>query len=1343
MERIKDKADDLTQKIRPGTTWVSGFTQPGNNDDLRSIDSDGAEMRLIPVSRYYASCKIKRGQAVSIAQLQDLDSELQQNKFAYVKPTDPDLDETCIGIAMNYAEEGSIVQIQSTGKFTYCTKSSILCTDSAKETEVFLDDSNWDFGKVRGQKLYIKKLYNNPTDANRDVTYDENGDAFDTSHLDKAKDVVVDSSDIFTYDFADSIYNAKNTIQIGYLTDAPTTDKHFYIKKENKWYQLIDNKEVPVNRDAVAVTLVDNKIVTDEEVTLTSTGLIVAKGATPPKAHEAIWMQYITTDEKGNKLYSAVDDMTVTLELNVTGDTRGPIDNTQFILTLGETIYFDTEKRDVPLEPPHYNQGIFDEVKVVAIAEGQPTGPCFRVFLTNEMENAYVKVDTFSTGKTYYGRYPGNVFKKFPNLTATMFENTFERAYSWVPNTKFYVFENNAYVEDPTVSVENFESRNTAFFIKIDFYEPTTSLDYAFIALRKLDGDTYIIPVLNDFSLDQLANGSVFADVSDEGYFRLSQQFVGGAAQDFYTKATSFNANTEYFELKDDGFEKVENPVSSGISKYYTYEKRSPKIIVGPSIQKINKDAIKSAVTTALKTIFVDDETRITGCEPVVYDVGDNGFQILTKENGGSYDIYLSSNLLSNITSTQIKHGQSAKAGQAILADIRDSDRLNVAGVVLSNSTGVRKAGETIKVMKLGRLVTLGNLKPGQSYFLGLNGRITTKDQYWYDHTVPIGIADSENYLLVDVCQYPVQNYAGNLPLGYLKPSVHGNCEKGFVMADGITTYNKDEYPELYNFLLGMFSEEELKPSNVSKDKYEKYLTMSNIQIFNDIFMELASLKAFNGKINEAIETNIEQSALIGQLQAKDKAQDDSFEDFQTNLSNYLDEAFDERDKAIAATEDHLDAYEDEQAQRDQKQDKALADYSNAQSIIDQDQDKRIQEAEETEDIEDLKNKTIKDLNDRLNSANDNVNQLNREIEKMQQVIDMLVPDMPSFTIVNNYSGKSIELPEVTNISVSMLQSLSISGFDVNDKKLNSINITAGDEIVSINGTDIIPVKTGNAIIEFKSLAKKTCYLNITVNPAQQATVKIGKIGYADSENKITTQYYADDPNSYVTVSNYRELVCREQKNCTYDSNTGKITFIDSGEASIKFGKAGYLDTVIKFTNVQKLTEPKLQLYFNYANNNTAVSCTKSNSGNAFTFNFNPGWSNGMDTAYINQGLQLKLADASNQYNLTINNLKFIPEYTTEIYGVQSPWRHYISNTLSSNTFEVRAHNSYAVGTTRQDAEPLNIIDLLKMSQPEYSNYQDPNSSINGYTITFNVIATAPTGTQKTYSVTINIPKGA
>lgn len=766
MERIQDKYDDLNQKIRPGTTWVAGFTQPGNNDDLRSIDSDGAEMRIIPASRYYASCKIKRGQAVSIAQLNDLTTEQKQNKYAYVKITDPDIDETCIGIAMNYAEEGQIVQIQSVGKFNYNTTQSVLYSEEAAEKEIFLNADIWSFEKVRGQKLYIKKLYNNRTtdgENTRDIVEDENGDNYDTDHPDQS--ISADTADWFTYDFEDSINNVKHTIQIGTLTDAPTTNSQYYFKDGDVWKQKFsDGTTVPVHRDAVIVVYDEEskKVVTAEEITLSLTGVKIEQGARPPKAHEAIWLQKVKTVE-GTDCYAAVDDLTVTIELDVTGDTRGPIDNTQFLLTVGETMYFEKTKKDVDLVNPHLYQGVYDELKVVALAEGNPTGPCFRFFLTADGATAEAEI---------------------------------------------------------------------------------ANLDFAFISIRKLDGDTCIIPIMKGFELSDFDNGAALIDANDEGYFRLSTEFTLGTKQDYYTKATEFDASTEYYTYDEalQEFVLVTSPKASDIVNYVTKEKRSPKITIAPTLTSITRDTLKAAIESALKTVFVND-ARFTECTTHSYNIGDEGFQTVTDEVGGYYDVYISSNILHLITATVVKHGQFAEAGTAILADIRDANRLNVIGIVLSNETGVRKVGDTIKVIKMGRITTLGNLQPGKEYNLGLNGRITADPMYWYDNHVPLGTAESANCFLADVNTHPLRSYSGCLPLGFVKPSIYGMTEKGYVLADGKTRYNKDEYPEFYKYLLNCFSEEELKPSNVSEDLYNKYTQWSLQQVFTDLFGQMTVMQ--------------------------------------------------------------------------------------------------------------------------------------------------------------------------------------------------------------------------------------------------------------------------------------------------------------------------------------------------------------------------------------------------------------------------------------------------------------------------------------------------------------------
>lgn len=928
MEKIKRSYDDLHNKIRPGTTWVAAFTQPGNNDDLRSIDSDGSEMRFIPESRYYASCKIKRGQAVSIAQLEDLSESQANNKYAYVKITDPDVDDTCLGIAMNYAEPNQIVQIQRKGKFNYLTTDSILNTEENRKYEIFLNAKGWTYDEVRGQKLFIKKLYENVTqsgkivseesdytDPTKQVLADENKDAFDTDHADES--VAADNSDWFTYDFYDSIYNARNTIQIGYLTDAPTTDVankgyfirsesqgevHFYDSDNQKGEDVFGDKAVVVeyNKSTGKIEIVDGSGPIHEDGKQNWWEELKAEGKLP-KANEAIWLVKgeIEVDvEIAGKLekrlktvYSPVDDQVVTIELDITGDTRGPIDNTQFVLTLGETIYFDTYKHDVDYNEldadrnlvyaPHYNAGIYDELKVVAIAKGNPRSPSFRIF----------------------------------------------------NKTSVKLGANN----------EN-------------------ELNQGFIAVRKLDGDTYIIPVLTHLTSAAFEETVMPAliDVNDEGYFKLSKQFSAGEYK-------------EYVSTDEDG----------NVIKQL---KRADIKFAEEPLNEVNRDSLRVAIKKALKAVYRDDETGSTDCETTDYDIGDNGFFLTTNKVGGYYDIYISSEVLNIVSATEIDHGQFAKAGEAILADIRDSDRLNIAGVVLSNQSGYRKRGETVKVMKIGRIVTLGNLLPGEQYFLGLNGRITAKEQFWYDHSVSIGTAESSNYFIVNVNPHPQHSYSGNFPLGYIKPSINCRPEQGYLLADGITLYSKQAYPELYKLLLNWFDEEELKPSNITEDLYTRYRESqvqsaldSLLELYQETAVDLGMLRQeYQNKILEIKSTDDLQSSRLNSIESLDKTQNErlnkieALNELQSTHLTQHDEAIDkqaadlsstaaairqeESERAAAqqilddAQTAALNAAKEAQAAKNQEQDTAFEAYKAAQEKIDSAQDAAIEKAEEWQD---------------------------------------------------------------------------------------------------------------------------------------------------------------------------------------------------------------------------------------------------------------------------------------------------------------------------------------------------------------------------------------------------------
>lgn len=969
MEKIKRSYDDLHNKIRPGTTWVAAFTQPGNNDDLRSIDSDGSEMRFIPESRYYASCKIKRGQAVSIAQLEDLSESQANNKYAYVKITDPDVDDTCLGIAMNYAEPNQIVQIQRKGKFNYLTTDSILNTEENRKYEIFLNAKGWTYDEVRGQKLFIKKLYENVTqsgkivseesdytDPTKQVLADENKDAFDTDHADES--VAADNSDWFTYDFYDSIYNARNTIQIGYLTDAPTTDVankgyfirsesqgevHFYDSDNQKGEDVFGDKAVVVeyNKSTGKIEIVDGSGPIHEDGKQNWWEELKAEGRLP-KANEAIWLVKgeIEVDveitgklEKRLKtVYSPVDDQVVTIELDITGDTRGPIDNTQFVLTLGETIYFDTYKHDVDYNEldanknlvyaPHYNAGIYDELKVVAIAKGNPRSPSFRIF----------------------------------------------------NKTSVKLGANN----------EN-------------------ELSQGFIAVRKLDGDTYIIPVLTHLTSTAFEETVMPAliDVNDEGYFKLSKQFSAGEYK-------------EYVSTDEDG----------NVIKQL---KRADIKFAEEPLNEVNRDSLRVAIKKALKAVYRDDETGNTDCETTDYDIGDNGFFLTTNKVGGYYDIYISSEVLNIVSATEIDHGQFAKAGEAILADIRDSDRLNIAGVVLSNQSGYRKRGETVKVMKIGRIVTLGNLLPGEQYFLGLNGRITAKEQFWYDHSVSIGTAESSNYFIVNVNPHPQHSYSGNFPLGYIKPSINCRPEQGYLLADGITLYSKQAYPELYKLLLNWFDEEELKPSNITEDLYTRYRESqvqsaldSLLELYQETAVDLGMLRQeYQNKILEIKSTDDLQSSRLNSIESLDKTQNErlnkieALNELQSSHLTQHDEAISKQAADLSSTAAAIRQEESERAAAqqivDDAQTAALNAAKEAQATKDQEQDTAF-EAYKTSQKADLD--AYKAAQEKINSAQD------AAIEKAEEWQDENHDNKSLQTYIAEIVQK--ELNDITSMNASI-----------------------------------------------------------------------------------------------------------------------------------------------------------------------------------------------------------------------------------------------------------------------------------------------------------------------------------
>ena len=582
--KIKNKAF-----LKPGTTFISKRT--GN---FKYVDKDGTECWVVPMSRYYAKETILRGQPVAICQARDFaeDDTRVNDTLPYVKVYNPDVDEFCIGVATNYVNPDEIVNIQNRGKFDYLTKDSKKAKaegDSPREVYIDTSKETWIYNGMRGQTVY--------------VCAQPNGDNFPNNHDSKVNSV--DSNNTLTYDFIDSVYTTKNTIQLGHLTDAPVS------------FDL------------------------DEDV---------------EDRH----------------------DQVVTIELDVTGDTRGPLDNTQHILTLGEDISFSYVDEDKDLtDDPNGNWGVLNEIKVVAMASKDPEKPVL---------------------------------------------------YSLIRDL------NEEYCPDAT----------------------------EFVAVRNIKGKVVIIPF-----------GTEEAEIPED-----------------------FNA-WDLTQANDIGYRTL--------VKSYCNE-----VTIADRVAKLGDlpDAIKAAFESFEEVGEVTIESR----------PDDDGKYFVGSNFTGWFDIYESQNLKAFLNVATKSHGSSAVKGTAILADIRDFDRTNAIGVVLSNQPGLHPYNDpevpnTIKVIKQGRVVTKGNLVPGAEYYLSTEGRISIKNQAWYDTSVKIGTAENDHTLLVDI--QPVQHdYSGATPIGYVRPCIDGNVpERGFILADGVTAYSLDDYGELYDYLLSFYTKEELQTS--------------------------------------------------------------------------------------------------------------------------------------------------------------------------------------------------------------------------------------------------------------------------------------------------------------------------------------------------------------------------------------------------------------------------------------------------------------------------------------------------------------------------------------------------
>ena len=317
------------------------------------------------------------------------------------------------------------------------------------------------------------------------------------------------------------------------------------------------------------------------------------------------------------------------------------------------------------------------------------------------------------------------------------------------------------------------------FKFSFNFFEDQNkTLPRGFIAIQRIDGATAYVCVNGEVTEDNVIN--------DESWSAKDRAFVQVAR---YYSAISGKPNTVLGVLDGDPTAKVVAP--AGLE---TYLSNAFAAVSAGKITSLKDGAIHEA--KALNLIH----SQVAGV-----------YKLEADDVGGTYEVYVSSNLLEVITGLYVaSRGANYNKGYAVLADIRFATRQNLIGVYNSGKTGLIKQGTRAIFLKQGLFTdTTAPYEPGATYYLGSHGNIFQVPQEFYNSIVQVGVAQTDKTLVV-ACDNPRKFNIGDLPVGYMKPSVHGHAEYGFWLMDGKTPHKTADAPHLLKNLLEFYDESEL-----------------------------------------------------------------------------------------------------------------------------------------------------------------------------------------------------------------------------------------------------------------------------------------------------------------------------------------------------------------------------------------------------------------------------------------------------------------------------------------------------------------------------------------------------
>lgn len=317
------------------------------------------------------------------------------------------------------------------------------------------------------------------------------------------------------------------------------------------------------------------------------------------------------------------------------------------------------------------------------------------------------------------------------------------------------------------------------FKFSFNFFEDQNRiLPKGFIAIQRIDGATAYVCVNGEITEEEVIN--------NDGWTAKDRAFVQVAQ---YYAAISGKPNSVLGVLDYDNKRAVIAP--AGLETFLS--NAFAAVSAGPV--KSLKDGVEH---NANKLELIPSQNK-------------GVYKLEANDIGGAYEVYVSSNLLDVITNLYIaSRGSNYNKGYAVLADIRFPSRQNLIGVYNSGKTGLIKQGTRAVFLKQGLFVDpTSPYEPGATYYLGSHGNIFQVPQEFYNSIVQVGVAQTEKNLVVS-CDNPRKFNIGDLPVGYMKPSIHGEAEFGFWLMDGKTPHKTVDGAHLLKNLLEFYDESEL-----------------------------------------------------------------------------------------------------------------------------------------------------------------------------------------------------------------------------------------------------------------------------------------------------------------------------------------------------------------------------------------------------------------------------------------------------------------------------------------------------------------------------------------------------